>query len=171
MPLQTSFEHVSNTIEIDAPPAVVWKNVIRFDEIQPAERKWLFAYAVGIPAPVKATLDREAVGGLRQGIFANGLTFHEVIQTWEPHRRVSFSIKPFAPSVYAPFDQIGSRYLDLLDAEYSIDSLPGGKTRLTLSSRHRVSTRYNFYSTTLTRFFMSEFQGDLLRIVKLRAEK
>jgi hypothetical protein len=170
LPLVTSVETVSNTIEIDAPPGRVWGHVVRVREIQPDERVWLLAYAAGVPKPVRAELDHDGLGGLRRGIFDNGLTFHEVITLWEPERHVAFTIEPYAPSVYAPFDNIGRTYLGLVDAEYTLTELGQGRMRLELSSRHRVTTRYNAYSTLLTRHMMSEFQADLLRIIKARAE-
>ena len=169
-PLHTSIETVISTVDIAAPPQTVWDNVVRVREIQPDERRWTLAYAAGIPSPVKATLDHDGLGGLRQGEFDNGLTFHEVINVWEPARRVRFSITPYAPSVYAPFDNIGKPYLDLVDAEYRITDRGTAGVRLELISRHRVSTRYNAYSTLLTRTFMGQFQDDLLRIIKARCE-
>ncbi len=170
VPLRTSIETVISTVDIAAPAQTVWDNVVRVREIQPGERRWTLAYAAGIPNPVKATLDHDGLGGLRQGEFDNGLTFHEVINVWEPARRVRFSITPYAPSVYAPFDNIGKQYLDLVDAEYRITDRGAAGVRLELISRHRVSTRYNAYSTLLTRTFMGQFQDDLLRIVKARSE-
>ncbi len=170
LPMQTSVETVVSAIDVAAPAQTVWDNVVRVREIQPGERRWTLAYAAGIPSPVKATLDRDGLGGLRQGEFDNGLIFHEVINVWEPARRVRFSIKPYAPSVYAPFDNIGRQYLDLVDAEYRITDRGTAGVRLELISRHRVSTRYNAYSTLLTRTFMGQFQDDLLRIIKARCE-
>ncbi len=170
LPLSITIETVTNTIEINAPTSHVWRQVVRVSEIQPEERKWLFAYAVGVPKPVRAELDYDGLGGLQRGIFDNGLTFHETIKVWEPDRHVALTIEPYAPSVYAPFDNIGRTYLGLVDAEYKLTDLGQGRMRLELSSRHRVTTRYNAYSTLLTRSMMSEFQADLLRIIKARSE-
>lgn len=169
-PQVASVEHVESSIEIAATPGAVWDNIVRVRAIQPNERRWLLAHAVGIPRPVEAKLDRDGLGALRQGIFDNGLTFHEVIEVWEPGQRVRFSIAPYAPSVYAPFDNIGKQYLDLINAEYRIQDLGDGRVRLTLGSHHKVNTRYNAYSRVLTRYFMAQFQDDLLRIIKTRCE-
>jgi hypothetical protein len=41
---------------------------------------------------------------------------------------------------------------------------------LHLSSKHRLSTRFNAYGGLWTDFIMSDLQSDILRIVQARAE-
>ncbi len=171
LPVETRTERVTTSIDVAAPAEVIWPLVIRVSTIAPAEHVDRAAYLFGIPRPVEATLTGDGPGALRMGRFDNGLIFEERVTTWQPNRRVAFSITPHAPSLYAPWDMIGKTYLNLVDAEYELQPIDTQHTRLFLHTRVNISTRFNDYSAWWVHSFTGDFLGDLLQIVKHRSEK
>jgi uncharacterized membrane protein YhaH (DUF805 family)/uncharacterized protein YndB with AHSA1/START domain len=79
---------VVTTIEIDAPPEVVWNHVVSFSEL-PAPDHWLFS--TGVAYPLRARIEGEGVGAVRHCEFSTG-AFVEPITTWDPPRRLSFDV-------------------------------------------------------------------------------
>ncbi len=169
LPVNDEVTRVSTSIDIAATPETLWPRVVRVSEIKDGERKPRAAYMLGIPRPVEATLDYDGVGAQRRGRFDNGLVFNETVFVWEPQRRVAFTIKPDAGTLYAPWDQIGARYLDVRQAEYVLEPITGG-TRVWLHTDVRVTTRFNGVATLWARIFTRDFLSELLEILKARAE-
>jgi uncharacterized membrane protein YhaH (DUF805 family) len=88
LPLWTCGEHfltkepervVLTTVEIAAPPSVVWNNVVSFPDL-PAERSWYFQ--LGIACPERARIFGRGVGAIRHCEFSTG-TFIEPITIWD----------------------------------------------------------------------------------------
>jgi hypothetical protein len=66
---------------------------------------------------------------------------------------------------------VGGKFFDVLHGEYALDPLPNGRTRLHLTSRHRVSTDFNWYAHLWTDAVMRDLQRRILFVVKERSEK
>jgi hypothetical protein len=58
----------------------------------------------------------------------------------------------------------------VLEGEYRLEPLAPDRVRLHLSSRHRLSTRFNAYAGWWSDLVMSDTQGAILEVVKSRAE-
>jgi hypothetical protein len=171
--LPISLSHVETSIEINSPAADVWTQIIRVPRI--TEPLNGYFYRIGFPKPLEATLSHEGIGGVRQASFERGLVFVETVDTWEPNRKLSFSIKPDAESVpTTTLDEhvlVGGRYFDVLRGTYEIVPLPDGAVLLKLSSDIRVSTRFNFYAEFWAKMLMYDIQNTILKVIKERAEK
>jgi hypothetical protein len=166
-----SLRVVSNEIIIDAPPDIIWENIVRVPTIMPSEQRVSFFNLLGIPQPVEATMTGEGIGGVRHAAYANGLRFTEVITDWQPMRRLSFTIDADNPSLLPPpFTQIEGAYFEVVDGTYEMETLADGRVRLSLWSTHRLSTRFNFYGGLWTDAIMYDLQDYILQIVKARAE-
>jgi hypothetical protein len=165
---------VESFIDIQAEPAQVWKNIERVPAIRTAELPPSWSHRVGFPNPVEATLSAEGVGGVRHATFEGGVLFIETIDVWEPERRLAFSIHAQTDQIPATtLDEhftIGGRFFDVLRGEYALESLPGGVTRLHLTSRQRLSTDFNWYAHLWTDAVMADLQKRILRVVKNRSE-
>ncbi|HZD94158.1 MAG TPA: hypothetical protein VE133_07885 [Candidatus Sulfotelmatobacter sp.] len=161
---------VENVIDIQAPPDVVWRNIERVSAIGREELPKSWTRSIGFPDPVEATLSHEGIGGVRHASFTKGLLFIETIDVWEPEQRLGFTIA--ADQVPATtLDEhvtIGGPYFDVLRGEYRLEPLGPGVTRLHLSSRHRVSTDFNWYAHLWTDAVMSDLQRRILRVVQRR---
>jgi hypothetical protein len=171
----TEMRSVADEITIHAPADVVWRNIERVPKIAPEELHTTWAQRIGFPRPVEATLSYEGVGGVRHASFERGLMFVETVTTWEPGRRLGFSIK--ADSAHIPpttLDEhvtIGGRYFDVLDGEYSIEAVSDEETILHLTSRQRVSTDFNAYAGMWTDAVMGNLQSSILEVIRRRCEQ
>ena len=165
---------VETSIEINAPPQIVWRNIERVRPIQSDELQPSWSRRIGFPAPVEATLSREGIGGVRHATFAGGVLFIETVDVWEPDHRLAFSIHAETAQIpAATLDdhvRVGGQYFDVLRGDYEIEPLPSGFSRLHLSSRHRVSTDFNWYARLWTDAIMSDTQKSILHVIKDRCE-
>jgi len=163
---------VNTSIDIAAPAETVWTKIERVAPIQDSELPHAWTTTIGFPKPDQATLSFEGVGGVRHATFKGGVLFIEKIDQWEPGRRLAFAIHPEqVPS--RTLDEhvtVGGQYFDVLRGEYTLESLPNG-TRLHLSSQHRISTRFNWYSQLWTDAAMRDIQGSILFVIKHRCER
>jgi hypothetical protein len=171
---QRDLRNVETLVDIQATPAAVWKNIERVPRIDPAELQPSWSHAIGFPNPVEATLSREGVGGVRHASFERSVLFIETVDAWEPERRLGFSIRAqtdqIPPTTLDEHVTVGGKFFDVLHGEYTLESLPGGGTRLHLVSRHRVSTDFNWYAHLWTDAVMSDLQRRILFVVKNRSE-
>lgn len=166
---------VENTIEVQANPETVWQNIERVRLIDRAELPHAWSRDMGFPAPLEATLSYEGIGGVRHATFAGGVLFVETVDTWEPQKRLGFSIKAQTEQIPATtLDQhvrVGGPYFDTLHGEYEIERLGADRIRLHLRSQHRLSTNMNFYAGLWTSAVMSDLQRSILVVIKDRCER
>ncbi len=170
----TETKDIEDTIVIHASPELIWQEIASVPAIDPEQisEKWI--YWVGFPKPIAATLDREGVGGIRTATFERDVSFFETVTVWDKPARLAFSIHAdpdFIP--HTAFDQhiiVGGRFYDVLDGTYEIEPLPGGNCRLHLTSRHRLSTRFNSYAGWWSEKVMNQIQGSILEVIRARAE-
>jgi hypothetical protein len=166
-------EQNDTAIHIRASPEAVWREIKSVRAIQPQELPWTLSHAIGLPRPVEATLSSEGNGGVRLATFERGLVFRESVTAWEVPRRLSFSIR--AEDVPAgALDEhvaVGGEYFDVLEGTYVLEVLGARDVLLHLSSRHRLSTRFNAYAGLWARFVMSDLQNAILKVIATRAER
>ena len=169
----TRFVTTTTSISIDAPPSAVWPLVVSVDSIRPAERRVALFSAIGFPSPVAATLDRPGLGGVRTATFEHGIVFRETIVAWDPQRHLRFTIAPDSvpAATLDPHVTIGGPYFDILTGTYDLERLGESKTRLVLTSEHRVSTRFNLYAGWWADRVMRSIQSNILHVLRDRAEK
>lgn len=165
---------VHNTIEIEAAPAVVWREIRSVPRIAEAEHSTSFSHLIGFPRPVEALLEGEGIGAVRYARFEGNVLFVERITEWDEPRRLSFDIQAdtanIPPTTFDEHVTIGGPYFDVLRGTYRIEPLAGHRVRLHLSSDQRLSTGFNFYSHLWTEALMSDLQQYILEIIKRRAE-
>ena len=87
--LRAPLREVATAVDIDAPPEVVWKNVIGIAELPPPG-EWVFR--LGIAYPVRARIRGAGVGAVRTCEFSTG-PFVEPITEWDPPRRLAFDVR------------------------------------------------------------------------------
>ncbi len=166
---------VTTVIDIAAPPEVVWGQTAEIRDVRPEELSWTFSHGVlGVPQPVDARLNGEGVGAVRQLRWTRGVHFQEIVTAWEKNRLLAWNFR-FAPdSVPAAVEahiSVDSRYLTIANGEYRLDPLPGGHTRLTLTTRYRIATPIDAYCDLWGRVFLNDFHGVVLRVIRARAER
>ena len=161
------------SIDIDAPPSAVWPLVVSVDTIKPAERRTALFSAIGFPEPVAATLDHSGIGGVRTATFEHCIVFRETITEWRAERHLRFTIVPdsIPATTLDPHVTIGGPYFDVLTGTYDLEPLGQNRTRLRLTSEHRVSTRFNLYAGWWANRVMRSIQSNILHVLRDRAER
>jgi hypothetical protein len=123
---------VVSTVDVDAPPDEVWKNVIAFPEL-PAPRDFLFQ--IGLAYPQRATITGRGPGALRHCVFSTG-AFVEPIEIWDEPRLLKFSVTEnpppmqewtIYPAIHPPHLH---GFLVSKGGQFQLTSLPGKRTRL-----------------------------------------
>ncbi len=124
---------VHTSIEIAAPPDVVWKRLIAFPPLAKAE-EWPFR--LGIAYPIEARLHGEGLTADRECRFSTG-SFKEPILAWEPAKHFAFAVadEPLLMKETSPYGNIHVRHLEDHDfqperADFVLVALADGGTRL-----------------------------------------
>lgn len=172
LPIASRQVDTQTQITIHATPAVVWRNIVRVPRIEPQERSFSPLFdLLGAPRPIQAMLEQEGADGLRRGSFEDNLVFLERITDWQPQRRIAWAITVGdRAAVPAPWNEIGGRYFAVTGASYQIEPIDANTVVLHLDSQVRISTHFNGYAALWARWGLGEFQGQVLRVIKARAE-
>jgi uncharacterized membrane protein YhaH (DUF805 family) len=123
---------VHTTVEIAAPPDVVWRHVVTFSELHDPP-PWIFR--LGIAYPRRATIEGRGVGALRRCEFSTG-AFLEPITVWDEPSRLAFDVAAQPPPLleWSPYRHVAAahldRYLRVRGGEFRLVPLAGGRTRL-----------------------------------------
>jgi hypothetical protein len=127
---------MSATIDIDAPPSVVWQNVVRFPDMPSpgwSQGGWLFK--AGIARPIRAEFEGNGASGMRYCVFSTGKAI-EPVRTWQPGRLLEVDVISTPPSmeetsIYPHLHPAHLEgYMESDGARFELISLPGGRTRL-----------------------------------------
>ncbi|MEM7355401.1 MAG: hypothetical protein AAF657_31605 [Acidobacteriota bacterium] len=123
---------VRTAVTIDAPPDVVWEQVVSFSEIPPPE-DWIFK--TGLAYPIHARIEGTGVGAIRYCEFSTG-AFVEPIEVWDAPRLLRFAVTENPPPMeeWNPFAETHPPHLDQFlvsrRGQFLLEPLPGGGTRL-----------------------------------------
>lgn len=163
---------VVTSIEIDAPPALVWKHVVSFS---PIEREPGLPFRLGIAYPIAATITGTGVGAVRRCEFSTG-AFVEPITAWDEPRRLSFGVTEQPPvleewspyrRVYAPHVE---GYFRSQEGEFRLVSLPRGRTRLEGSTWYTLDIHPRLYWMPAADAILHRIHDRVLDQVRRKAE-
>lgn len=166
LPLRTS-------VEVDAPPAAVWRNVVEFAELPPPAHP---IFKLGFAYPVRATIEGKGVGAVRRCEFTTG-AFVEPITAWDEPRRLAFSVssQPSPMTETSWYPDIHPAHLDDFlvseGGEFLLEELPGGRTRLTGTTWYRHAIAPSWYWKPMSDFVIHRIHERVLAHVKSLSEK
>ena len=175
-PRQAAPSHeVVTTVDIDAPPTVVWRHVVTFPELPPP-REWLFR--AGVAAPLRARIEGTGVGATRYCDFTTG-SFVEPVTVWEENRRLGFDITAQAPPMreWSPYQEEEvnpphlSGYFRATHGEFRLVALPGNRTRLEGRTQYVVDMFPQTYWTLPAGGLVAMIHARVLRHIKAVAEE
>jgi uncharacterized membrane protein YhaH (DUF805 family) len=164
---------VVTTIDVAAPPEVVWKRVVQFGEIE-APLPWYFR--VGIAYPVSATINGQGVGAIRRCEFSTG-AFIEPITVWDEPRRLAFGVVEQPPplrelsiysKVYAPHV---NGFFRSHQGEFRLIALANGGTRLQGHTWYSVAVYPQGYWRAISEVLLHRIHRRVLDQVKLESEE
>jgi hypothetical protein len=163
---------VVTSVDVAAPPAVVWNRVVQFDQIQ-EQPAWYFR--AGIAYPIRATIAGNGPGAIRRCEFSTG-AFVEPITVWDEPRRLAFDVVEHpAPlrelsiysKVYAPHI---NGYFSSTRGEFRLIPAARGHTRLEGHTRYSVAIYPQGYWRATSEFLLHRIHLRVLQQVKRESE-
>lgn len=165
--------NISQEIIIAAPVSKVWQSILNIHTIEHHETSRSFSSILGFPNHLETKLDTLKIGGKRVATYEKGLVFEEIITKYELEKLLVLDIntdpKKIPPTVMDEHIVIGGKHLDILEDIYTLQALPEGKTRLTLSSRFFINTPFNWYSGIWATYLMNDILKNELNIIHKRS--
>jgi uncharacterized membrane protein YhaH (DUF805 family) len=163
---------VRSSIDVAAPPAVVWKHVIGFADLPPPS-EWEFRH--GVAYPMRARIEGAGVGAVRFCEFSTG-AFVEPITVWDPPRRLGFDVRQEPPGMreLSPYDDVraphASGYLRSRRGEFRLIPLAGGGTRLEGTTHYTLEIFPTWYWSRYADAIIHRIHMRVLRHIKREAE-
>ena len=171
-PVRDEVRCVTSSIDINATAERVWTNVIGFSDI--SERPELL-FRAGIAYPLRARISGRGAGAVRYCIFSTG-AFIEPIEVWDAPHRLAFRVtaNPAPMNELSPYD-IRPPHLDGYFAstrgEFLLESLPGGRTRLTGHTWYRNRLAPAVYWQLWSDAIIHRIHMRVLRHIRILSEK
>ncbi|UOQ52492.1 hypothetical protein [Hymenobacter cellulosivorans] len=160
---------IEKAVILNAPAADVWKKLLSNKQLRQHADETSFAALLGFPKHVSTTLDTLRVGGTRMAYYEKGLYFQETVTKYESERllvlRVDANPNATPAAVMDEHILIGGKHLDILEDVYELHSLPGGRTRLVLSSRFYINTPFNWYAGIWAHYLMTDILASELNVL------
>jgi hypothetical protein len=170
--LRAPLREVVTAVDIDAPPEVVWTNVIGIAELPPPS-EWIFR--LGVAYPVRARIRGAGVGAVRTCEFSTG-PFVEPITDWDPPRRLAFDVRAQPPTMqeWSPYRYVAAPHLvDGLRSErgeFRLLRVGPGRTRLEGSTWYRNNLFPQLYWNAWSDALVQRIHRRVLEHVKRRCE-
>lgn len=162
---------VTTSIEINASPEQVWKNVIAFPQLkEPTE----FIFKTGIAYPINATIKGQNVGAIRHCNFSTG-SFVEPITIWDEPRLLKFSVdEQPEPMKEISFFNIHPNHLHgywvSKQGQFKLTQLSNGHTLLEGTTWYANKIKPNFYWTLWSDYIVHKIHNRVLEHIKSQAE-
>ncbi|MHA4738196.1 SRPBCC family protein [Dyadobacter sp. MSC1_007] len=162
---------VTTSIEINASPEAVWKNVVAFPQLaEPTE----FVFKTGIAYPINATIDGQGVGAIRYCNFSTG-SFVEPIKVWDEPKLLKFSVEQQpAPMKEISFYDIKPNHLHgywiSKEGQFKLTKLANGGTLLEGTTWYVNKNKPGFYWTIWSDFIVHQIHERVLSHIKVQAE-
>ncbi|MBW6527821.1 hypothetical protein KZ813_13315 [Sphingomonas sp. RHCKR7] len=157
------------TVIVGAPPAAVWKALTEGDAIAGSPG---LVGAAGLAYPLRGRLLGQGVGAIRLGEFSTGMA-RERVTEWVPGRRLGFPVlsQPPAMEEMSPYRRVRSPhvhgYFSTSATAFTLSTLPGGRTRLSVEASHILRIEPALYWEPLARLAirlnMAHVLGDVRR--------
>lgn len=162
---------VVTSIEIDAPPQIVWKHVIEFP---PLEKPTEFIFKTGIAYPINATIIGTGVGAVRHCNFTTG-SFIEPITSWDEAKLLAFNvIQQPVPMKELSFWDIDAPHLhDFFvskKGQFKLTKLNNDKTLLSGTTWYYHTIRPTFYWQFWSNHIVHKIHDRVLTHIKKVAE-
>jgi len=160
------------TIEVGAPPALVWQTLLHMDAINPAPS---LPFRLGVAYPQRAEIVGKGVGALRLGVFSTGVA-RERITEWAPDRKLAFIVESDPPAMreMSPYKHVHAPhvrgYFTTLSTSFELAPMAGGRTRIVERTSHRLRLDPIFYWMPMARWVVGENNARVLAYIRDHAE-
>ena len=169
---QPTLVSVVSSIQIDAPPQTVWKNVIEFPHLDQPED---FIFKTGIAYPINASIKGTGVGAVRHCNFTTG-SFVEPITIWEEPRLLRFAVvQQPEPMRELSFGDVDAPHLHdyfvSKQGQFKLTRLPNGKTLLEGTTWYYHTIRPAFYWQLWSNYIIHKIHNRVLVHIKKNSER
>jgi hypothetical protein len=164
---------VRSSLDINAPPEKVWKQVVAFSEIAPPT-EWIFR--AGVAYPIRAQIFGSGPGAERHCEFSTG-AFVEPIEVWDEPHRLKFSVSANPPPMeeWSPYGHLDTPHLHGFlvsnGGQFLLTPLPDGGTRLEGTTWYRHGLAPAQYWRVWSDMIIHTIHMRVLRHIKQEAEK
>lgn len=162
---------VVTSVEIDAPPPIVWDNVVTFSPLEPPQE---LIFRTGIAYPIRAEITGHGVGAVRYCVFSTG-PFVEPITAWDEDRLLAFDVTINPPTMHelSPY-QISPPHLEghftSEKGQFRLIDLGGGRTRLEGTTWYRQTFGPGTYWRLWSDHIIHSIHNRVLTHIKTSAE-
>lgn len=162
---------ITTTVDVNAPPDVVWRHVVQFHDIQESPS---FLFRLGLAYPLRARIDGTGVGAIRRCQFSTG-DFVEPITTWNAPERLAFDVieQPVPLQELSPYQHVYAPHLHgffrSTRGEFRLIPLAGGRTRLEGRTWYQLDIHPRGYWRFITDRIISQIHERVLRQVAREA--
>jgi uncharacterized protein YndB with AHSA1/START domain len=174
VPLKDRQLELRQSVQIAAPPARVWREIMTARDIRADELPLSLTHLMGVPRPVEGVNVATPEGEVRHSRWDRGVRFEgKVRERREPEFirwEYAFDAHSFPPGSMDEHVAIGGRYFDLQDTAFTLHESQGG-TRLEIVAHYRVTSSVNFYAVPAATLLGHDFIATILGLYKLRSEK
>jgi hypothetical protein len=170
--LQPEVKPVNTSIEIDATPEQVWKQVVAFPHLaQPTE----LLFKAGIAYPTHASIKGSGVGSIRYCHFTTGC-FVEPVQIWDEPNLLQFSVlEQPEPMKELSFWNIDAPHLHdyfvSKKGQFKLTRLPNGNTKLEGTTWYYHNIRPAIYWRAWSDYIIHKIHLRVLNHIKHNAER
>lgn len=162
---------VTTSVEINASPETVWKNVIAFPQLKDPKE---LIFKTGIAYPINATINGQGVGAVRHCNFSTG-SFVEPITTWDEPKLLKFSVdqQPEPMKEISPYDIHPNHlhgYWVSKQGQFKLTALPNGHTLLEGTTWYVNKIKPGIYWTVWSDYIVHKIHQRVLEHIKVQAE-
>ncbi len=163
---------VVSSIEINATPETVWKNVIRFPKLKEPNE---LIFKTGIAYPIDASIDGKGVGAIRHCNFTTG-SFVEPITVWNEPHLLKFSVdEQPAPMKEVSFWDINAPHLHdyfvSKEGQFKLTKLANGNTLLEGTTWYYHDIKPSIYWSLWSNYIVHKIHNRVLEHIKVNSEK
>lgn len=162
---------VLTSIEIEADPETVWKNVVEFPQLEEPKE---FIFKTGIAYPINATIEGTGVGSIRYCNFTTG-SFVEPIIVWDEPSLLKFDVEEQpAPMKELSFWDIDAPHLHdyfvSKQGQFKLTKLPNGNTLLEGTTWYYHNIKPAIYWQIWSKYIIHKIHYRVLEHIKKNAE-
>ena len=172
LPAITTFDTYA-TVEINAPPEMVWKSIVRMETI---DGPLALPFRLGVAYPLRGEVIGEGVGASRIGEFSTGTAVERVTE-WIPNRKLAFTVLRDVPAMreLSPYEHVHAPHvIGYFHTNYtSFELLPqqNGRTEVIERTSHSLKLEPILYWLPLARWVVHQNNARVLTHIKHQAER
>ena len=160
------------TINVGAPPTLVWQALLHMDAINSAPT---LPFRLGVAYPQRAEIIGQGVGALRRGVFSTGVAIERITE-WTPDRMLTFVVVSDPPAMHemSPYKHVYAPhvrgYFTTLSTSFELAPMPDGRTQIIERTSHRLRLDPIFYWMPMARWVVCENNARVLAYIRDHAE-